>query len=179
MGILKNNTQLRNSLKGRLSTLLSNIDDIEETKAELFVKWCESKSKFYKDGILKSRYKALPNSMQRGDIVMCELGINIPPEFGNDGTGKHFVVVWGQQGHNLIVIPITKETPPKTNIYTIALGSITGMPSPNNYAKLDAIRTVSLRRISKVFGPKDGKIVEPKVRTIINTAMKNLFIDDN
>lgn len=176
MGTLKNNISLRNRLKGNLSTLLDNLDDIEDNKAERFVKWCQEKSSYYRDGILKNRYNPLPNSMKRGDIVMCELGINVPPEFGNDGTGNHFVIIWGQQGHNMIVIPTTKQKPPTSNIYTIELGVIDGLPPVVTYAKLDAIREVSLRRISRVFGATDGKIYNDAVVEKINESFKDLFI---
>lgn len=176
MGTLKDNIALRNRLKGNLSTLLDNLDNLEESKSERFIKWCQEKSTYYRDGILKNKYNPLPNAMKRGDIVMCELGINIPPEFGNDGTGKHFVIIWGQQGHNMIIIPTTKQKPPVSNIYTIELGLIDGMPPVTTYAKLDAIREVSLRRISKVFGQPDGKIYDETIIRKINNGFKNLFI---
>jgi uncharacterized protein YifN (PemK superfamily) len=177
LGKLKENQKLRNSLKGVLSTALSNLDELCENQAEMFVRWVQDKSLLYKRGLLKESYHPLPNKIERGDIVMCELGINVPFEFGNDGTGKHYVIVWAQQGHNLIVIPITKQAPPEANVHTIKIGEICGMPEKVNYAKLDAIRTVSLRRIHKVFGQKDGKIVDSKIIPIINKAIIELFTE--
>lgn len=177
MSLLKDNINKRNELKGKLDTVFSNMLELTVDKAELFVNWCMDKSSLYNKALLKKPYSKLPNNVQRGDIVMCELGINVPPEFGNDGTGRHFVIVWSQQGHNFIIIPITKQEPPKENIHTIKLGKISGMPAECNYAKLDAIRTVSIRRLGRVIGQKDGKITSETVRAKINEAILNLFVD--
>lgn len=57
------------------------------------------------------------------------------------------------------------------------MGSIKGLPSPKNYAKLDAIRTVSIRKLGRVIGTKDGKIVDEEIRKKINRAIQELFID--
>lgn len=177
MSLLKNDQNKRNELKGKLDTVFSNMLDLSVDKADLFITWCMDKSALYNKALLKKQYPKLPNNVQRGDIVMCELGINVPPEFGNDGTGRHFVIVWGQQGHNFIIIPITKQEPPKENVHTIKLGKITGMPAECNYAKLDAIRTVSIRRLGRISGQKDGKITNNDVRLKINKAILDLFVD--
>lgn len=178
MSLLRDDQSKRNELKGKLDTVFSNMLDLSVEKADLFIDWCMNKSALYNKALLKKQYPKLPNNIQRGDIVMCELGINVPPEFGNDGTGRHFVVVWSQQGHNFIVIPITKQEPPVGNVHTIELGKIDGMPAKCNYAKLDAIRTVSIRRLGRVIGEKDGKIVNADVRAKINNAISDLFVDN-
>lgn len=177
MNLLKDDPNKRSELKGKLDTVFSNMLDLSTDKAQLFIDWCMDKSALYNKALLKKPYPKLPNNIERGDIVMCELGINVPPEFGNDGTGRHFVVVWSQQGHNFIVIPITKQKPPADNTHTIELGAISGMPAICNYAKLDAIRTVSIRRLGRVIGQKDGKIVNADVRAKINNAILKLFVD--
>lgn len=177
MTLLRDDIAKRNELKGKLDTVFSNMLDLRTEKADLFIDWCMNKSVLYRDALLKNKYPKLPNNIQRGDIVMCELGINVPPEFGNDGTGRHFVIVWSQQGHNFIIIPITKQAPPESNTHTIKLGKIDGMPADCNYAKFDAIRVVSIRRLGRVIGQKDGKIVSPDIKNKINDAMKKLFID--
>lgn len=174
---LKDNPKECGKIKGKLDTVFSNLLDLEINKATLFAEWCQQKSSIYNKSLLKKAYPKLPNKIERGDIVMCELGINIPPEFGNDGTGRHFVIVWAQQGHNFIVIPITKQAPPKSNVHTIPLGAIPGMPQPNNFAKLDAIRTVSIRRLGRVLGNRDGKISDTNVKEKINHAILELFVD--
>ena len=174
---LKDDQHARGRLKGKLDTVFSNLLDLDVFKAELFIEWCQQKSVLYNKAILKKQFQKLPNNLERGDIVMCELGINVPPEFGNDGTGRHFVIVWAQQGHNFIVIPITKQEPPASNIHTIPLGAIPGMPQSKNYAKLDGIRAVSIRRLGRVLGNRDGKIKDNDVRKKINQAMLELFID--
>ena len=177
MDVLKHDINKRNELKGKLDTVFSNMLELNAEKASLFVDWCMDKSLLYNKALLKKPYQSLPNGMSRGDMVMCGLGINVPPEFGNDGTGRHFVIIWAQQGHNFIVIPITKQKPPKENIHTIELGKIEGMKADCNYAKLDAIRVVSIRRIGRVSGVKDGKITDDNVRQKVNQAIADLFVD--
>ena len=178
MRILRYDKNKRAELRGKLDTVFSNMLDLDVNKASLFVNWCMDKSSMYRDGILKNKYQRLPDNIQHGDIVMCELGINVPPEFGNDGTGRHFVVVWAQQGHNFIVIPITKQAPPESNKHTIKIGKIKDMPAECNYAKFDAIMVVSIRRLGRVIGQKDGKIVDENVRSIINDGFMKLFVDN-
>ena len=52
------------------------------------------------------------------------------------------------------------------------------MPAECNYAKFDAIRVVSIRRLGRVIGQKDGKIVDENVRSIINDGFMKLFVDN-
>ena len=47
--------------------------------------------------------------MKQGDIVIVDFGINIIQNLDDDTNG-HFALIWGQQGHNFIVIPLTKKT---------------------------------------------------------------------
>lgn len=129
MTILKNSLNERQRLKGDLATILGELDDLNVEDAREFVKWTCKKAMLYRKAILHSPYTNLPTNMQRGDIVLCDLGINIPPEFSDKETGRHFVVFWAQQGHNAIVIPITQEQPPTENVFTIPIGGITGLPS--------------------------------------------------
>lgn len=178
MGILKNNQTMINSIKGKLSTIEQTLEDIDDVPAQRFIDWMETKAELYKAGVLETKKQPLPYAMQRGDIVMCELGINISPEFGNDGTGNHYVMIWGQQGYNFIVLPITKHCPPSSNIHTIKLGHIDGMPEEINYMKLDAIRSVSIRRLSKVYTQPDGKIDGKQFIRQISDAILYLFVVD-
>lgn len=179
MATLKNSQTHRQQLKGDLASILGELDELEEDDARAFIKWTCKKAKLYKKAILCCPYSDLPRDMQRGDIVMCDLGINIPPEFSDRGTGKHFVVFWTQQGHNAIVIPITQKRPSESNVFTISIGDIPGLPNLQNYVKLDALRSVSLRRISRVYGETDGKLHSEKIVKIVKENMEKLFILSN
>ena len=100
MTILKNSLNERQRLKGDLATILGELDDLNVEDAREFVKWTCKKAMLYRKAILHSPYTNLPTNMQRGDIVLCDLGINIPPEFSDKETGRHFVVFWAQQLHS-------------------------------------------------------------------------------
>lgn len=176
MGLLKDNQDLVNSIKGKLSNIPQILENVDEESAKMFVDWIHNKATLYKAEKMDEQYQPLPNKMERGDIVMCELGINVPPEFSNEGTGNHYVMIWGQQGHNFIVLPITKHCPPTSNIHTIKLGHIDGMPEETNYMKLDAIKSLSIRRLGRVFGQPDGKIKGQKFIRQISEAMLYLFV---
>lgn len=177
MSFLKYDTLRRQKLKGDLATVLGILDDIDSADAELFIKWMGRKAQLYSDAVSYKPYHNLPSDLKRGDIVLCDLGINIPPEFSDKNTGRHFVVFWAQQGHNAIVIPITKRVSDQ-NKYTILLGAIEGLPEKDNYIKLDAIRSVSLRRISRVAGFRNGKISGEHIIPVIKEAIIKYFVDD-
>lgn len=160
--ILKNNTNKRNIVLGKLQDILNNLDNIDARKAEKLVDWFVEKSSYYnkiENNLLFQRY---PNNMKRGDIVLVQLGMNIFPELSDDDTGKHFCMIWAQQGQNFIVIPLTKHQQ-NANKLSADLGVIPDMPNGvNTYAKIDAIRSVSIRRLHKIQGLTDGKIVTSK-----------------
>lgn len=46
MALLKNNLEVRNKLKGDFSTILGELDEIEENDAIDFIKWMEKSAKY-------------------------------------------------------------------------------------------------------------------------------------
>lgn len=173
----KDNILLRQHAKGDLSTILGVLDELNSNDAIAFIKWTSKKAHLFKDALLNIPYTNLPHDMARGDIVLCDLGINIPHEFSDMNTGKHFVIFWVQQGHNVVIIPITSKCSEECNPFLIPIGKIPGLPQKYNYAKLDSIRSVSLRRISRISGLKNGKIHCDEVVPKINNALLNLFVN--
>ncbi len=100
------------------------------------------------NNLLFQRY---PVNMKRGDIVLVQLGMNIFPELSDDNTGRHFGMIWAQQGQNFIVIPLTKHSQ-TANRLSAELGIIPNMPNGViTYAKIDTIRSVSIRRLYKII----------------------------
>lgn len=160
--LLKNNTNKRNIVLGRLQDILNKLDNIDVRKAEKLVDWFVEKSEYYNKLENNLLFQRCPNNMERGDIVLVQLGMNIFPELSDDDTGKHFCMIWAQQGQNFIVIPLTKHSQ-NVNRLSADLGIIPNMPNGvNTYAKLDAIRSVSIRRLYRIQGVSDGKITTSK-----------------
>ena len=155
---LKNDINRKNTVLGRLQDVLNNLDNVDSKKAENLADWFVEKSAYYnkiENNLLFQRY---PANMKRGDIVLVQLGMNIFPELSDDNTGKHFGMIWAQQGQNFIVIPLTKHSQ-TANRLSAELGIIPNMPNGViTYAKIDAIRSVSIRRLYKIQGIPDGKI---------------------
>lgn len=178
MGLTKEESQIRERLKGSLLTVLGNLDNLEISDALSFTEWMITKSRLYAEGLLRKRFQALPEEIHRGDIVLCAFGTNVFPEFSDKELKHHFAIVWVQQGYNFIVIPITQKQPSKPNPFLIPLGKIPHLPAICNYAKLDAIRSVSLRRIARISGQPDGKIVYPEIKEKISLAFQSLYIDN-
>lgn len=173
---LKDSQTLRQKLKGDLATLLGTLDDLDVEDAQAFVKWTCKKANIYRKALIENTFSNLPENMCQGDIVLCDLGVNIPPEFSDIRTGKHFVIYWAQQGHNVIVIPITRKCHDSNNDFLIPIGKIDGLSDEENYIKLDSIRSVSLHRISRISGNKAGKIHSDIIVNIVKENMKKLFI---
>lgn len=175
--LLRDDVVLRQHLKGSLLTILGTLDDLNSQDAESFVKWTSKKAAIYKKALSEEPFPNLPNNMTRGDIVLCDLGINIPPEF-SDLSGRHFVVFWKQQGHCAIIIPITSKKPVSKNSSTISIGKVDGLKSEENYVKLDSIRSVSLRRLSRISGTRDGKIHSEIVKAIVIDGIRRELLCD-
>lgn len=155
---LKDDMNKKNSVLGRLQDVLNNLDNIDSRKAGNLADWFVEKSAYYNKIENNLLFQKYPNNMKRGDIVLVQLGMNIFPELSDDNTGKHFGMIWAQQGQNFIIIPLTKH-PQTSNRLSVELGIIPNMPNGVvTYAKIDAIRSVSIRRLYRIQGLPDGKI---------------------
>lgn len=178
---LKNDINKRNVVLGRLQDILNNLDAIESTKAENLVDWFVKKSEYYNKIHNKLLFQKYPNNIKRGDIVLVEFGMNIAPELSDDNTGKHFGLIWNQQGQNFIVIPLTKHAQPPSNKLSVNLGIIPGMPNGViTYAKLDAIRSVSIRRLFRIQGLPNGKLsINQQIQDKISNAILKEFVGYN
>lgn len=155
---LKNDINRKNVILGKFQDIINNLDQIDSRKAENLTDWFVQKSAYYNKIENNLLFQKYPVNMKRGDIVLVQLGMNIFPELSDENTGKHFGMIWAQQGQNFIIIPLTKH-PQTTNRLSVELGIIPNMPnSVMTYAKIDAIRSVSIRRLYKIQGMPDGKI---------------------
>lgn len=155
---LKKDIRKRNIVRKRLQDILKNLDNINSGKAEKLVDWFVEKSDYYNKIENNLLFHQYPDNMKRGDIVLVQLGMNIFPELSDDDTGKHFGMIWTQQGQNFIIIPLTKHPQSSNRLYA-HLGIIPNMPNGvDTYAKIDAMRSVSIRRLYRIQGLPGGKI---------------------
>ena len=175
---LKDDMIRRQHLKGDLSTILGILDFANCEDAEDFIKWMSKKAQMYQTASSPESHLRLPSNLVRGDIVMCDFGINIRPEFSDKGGRKHFAMFWSQQGHNAIVIPITTKFPGDQNKHTVPIGSINGFSEKENYIKIDSIRSVSLYRLSRIAGHRNGKIAAQHIIPKVKKALTEFLIDD-
>jgi uncharacterized protein YifN (PemK superfamily) len=176
---LKFNVEMQNSLKGKLASILSELKYVESRDADKIISWYLVKSKYFKKIFNNEHGNKYPDDMKRGDIVLLDSGINISPEFSDYDTKKHFVMIWCQQGQNFIVIPLTK-TPQNKNKLGVNLGIINGLPeNTDTYAKIDAIKSISIRRINRIKEYQLGKITitDAKILNKINAKILNYFVD--
>lgn len=179
---LKDDEQTKNKIKGIVSSVYGELGEVESFKALEFYKWMLSKAVYYKKHIFKDKFSHLPEKMERGDIVWVQFGINVGSEFSDFGTDGHFAMIWAQNGFEFIVIPISaEERKPEDNDYAINLGRIEGLPKDkDSYAKLDAIRSVNIRRIKRINGKKTGKIslktINPELITLVNLKIIDKLI---
>lgn len=159
MAKLVNDSIKKHVVLNKIQQIISKLDQIDSNKAEKLTDWFLTKTDYYYKIDNNRLFQNYPNNIGRGDIVLVQLGMNISPELSDDNTGKHFCLVWLQQGTNFIVIPLTKHPQPVSNRLAVPLGVIPGMPNGvATYAKLDAIRSVSIRRLYRIQGTTDGKI---------------------
>ena len=110
---------------------------------------------------MKEGYQTQPDNLSRGDIVWCEFGINVGAELSDYKTKGHYAVVWTIDLGNVIVIPLTSQKP-NSNELTFDIGVIKGLNEKDDvhsYLKVDAIRSVSKRRIGRIIGKENGKII--------------------
>lgn len=184
MGYLKDDISSVNSAKGKLSSIISELGEVDSKDALELIDWFLEKSKYYKKHKQKAKFQKLPNKMERGDIVWVNFGINVGDEFSDLGTNGHFAICWSQNGFQFVVIPISaEERHPKKNSFAVNLGQIPGLPSSKDtYAKLDMIRSINIRRIRRIKNQESGKIslkeLNPELIKYISKKIQEKFIDN-
>lgn len=109
MAYLKNDEESKNSAKGKLSSILSELGEIESSEALELIDWFLEKAKYFRKHRNREKFQKLPDKMERGDIIWVNFGINVGDEFSDIGTNGHFAIYWSQNGFQIIVIPISAE----------------------------------------------------------------------
>ena len=169
--------------KKKINTTLKNIENklnnIDIEVAEEYIEWIDKKTTYLKQSLDRSGYGPQPDDLKRGDIVWVEFGINVGTELSDYKTKGHYGVVWKVDLGNVIIIPLSsRETP--GSFLTFDLGIIEGLnekDSTHSYLKLDAIRSISKRRIAKMNNKESGKIhLDEEKIEMIKKAIFDSFV---
>ena len=174
-----------NNKKNRLfsrkifKSIESKLYGIDEEIANEYLCWLDKKTNYLKKTLDKEGYGLQPDILTQGDIVWVEFGINVGTELSDYKTKGHYGVVWKVDLGNVIVIPLSSNKSNGSNL-TYDLGIIEGLnenEKNHSYLKLDAIRSVSKRRIGRMNNKENGKLTLTGEKIeIIRRAIFNSFV---
>lgn len=165
-----------------LKNIKKNLINIDPSLAMQYLMWLDRKTLYFKDSVLKNGYGLQPDNLKRGDIIWVEFGINIGTELSDVFTKGHYALTWQVDLGNVVVIPLTSRNSYNSPL-CLNLGVIKGINDENptnSYLKLDAIRSVSKRRIGRIANVESGKIHldKSKIR-LVKKHIYTYFIEDN
>ena len=166
-----------NKVSKSIEKKLLNIDSEIATE---FIEWFDKKATYLKQYEQKSSYLPQPDDLKKGDIVWVEFGINVGTELSDRNKKGHYAVVWAIDLGNIIVIPLSSK-PIHNSKLSLDLGIIDELNLENenahSYLKVDAIRSICKRRISRMSKQQTGKItLSPQKVNMISNFLKNNFI---
>ena len=152
---------------------------IDEEIADEYLSWLDKKTTYFRNSIEKNGYGAQPDHLSRGDVVWVEFGINVGTELSDYKTKGHYAVVWAVDLGNVIVIPLSSRDAPGSEL-TFDIGVIPELnekdKETHSYLKLDAIRSISKRRVARMAGKLNGKITLSKENiSLVEQAIKFAF----
>lgn len=182
---MSTNHSKRNLVKKKQQKAFRYIEEslsvIDAEMALEYYDWLEKKTKYLKESYFHLSYGSQPDHLSRGDIVWVEFGINVGTELSDVHTKGHFAVVWCVDLGNLVVIPLSSRDAPGSAL-TFDLGVIEGLNEEDNeqhsFLKLDAIRSISKRRIARMNGKKGGKLtLLPEKIHLIEQAIRQSFLE--
>ena len=171
--------------KKKINTTLKNIENklnnIDSEVAEEYIEWIDKKTTYLKQSLDRSGYGPQPDDLKRGDIVWVEFGINVGTELSDHQTKGHYAIVWAVDLGNVIVIPLSSRPAPGSCL-TYDVGVIEGLVEEGvnykSYLKLDAIRSVSKRRIGRMPGKCGGKVtIDDKLLNTVQDIIRKNLVD--
>lgn len=162
-------------------SITKKLQNIDSEAALEYLQWLDRKTTYFRNSIDKTSYKTQPDNLTRGDVVWVEFGINVGTELSDYKTKGHYALVWAVDLGNIIVIPLSSRDAPGSAL-TFDIGVIDGLNINNveqhSYLKLDAIRSISKRRIARMVGKENGKItLKPETIEIVKKAIKMAFLN--
>jgi uncharacterized protein YifN (PemK superfamily) len=156
------------------------LKNINYELASEYLAWLDTKTSFYVDSILKKSYRPQPDNIMPGDVIWVEFGINIGAELSDHNTKGHYAIVILVSLGNLVVIPLTSKEN-SDSLFCFDLGYIPELGKDNNmhsYLKLDAIRSISKRRVGRMPNKESGKVhLNQKTMNKIYKAIKMSFLN--
>ena len=151
----------KKKINSTLKSIENKLNNIDIEVAEEYIEWIDRKTTFLKQSIERSGYGPQPDDLKRGDIIWVEFGINVGTELSDHQTKGHYAIVWAVDLGNVIVIPLSSRPAPGSCL-TYDVGVIDGLVQEGvnyrSYLKLDAIRSISKRRIGRMPGKNGGKV---------------------
>ena len=169
--------------KHAFNSIYKKLSSIDSEIAGEFIAWLDKKATYFKESINKSGYNTQPDNIKRGDIVWVEFGINVGTELSDFNTKGHYALVWAVDLGNIVVIPLSSRDAIGSNL-TFDIGVIPELneddSDTHSYLKLDAIRSISKRRIARMIGRDDGKITLSKENIkLVEEAIKVAFLNND
>lgn len=143
-----------------------NLVNLDPDLCLQYLLWLEKKTNYFRQSVLKVSYGSQPDNIKRGDIVWVEFGVNIGNELSDIFTKGHYALVWAVDLGNVVVIPLTSRNSYNSSL-CLDLGIIKGLNDDGitrSYLKLDAIRSVSKRRIGRMPNKPQGKLTLSEIQ---------------
>ena len=147
-----------------LKNIRKSLTNLDPDLCLQYLFWLEKKTLYFRQSVLKVSYSSQPDDIKRGDIVWVEFGVNVGNELSDIFTKGHYALVWAVDLGNVVVIPLTSRNS-YNSMLCLDLGIIEGLNDDSltkSYLKLDAIRSVSKRRIARMPNKTKGKIILSK-----------------
>lgn len=159
-----------------------NLVNLDPDITMQYLLWLEKKTLYFRQSLLKVSYGAQPDDIKRGDIVWVEFGINIGNELSDIFTKGHYALVWAVDLGNVVVIPLTSRNS-YNSMLCLDLGIIQGLNDDGltrSYLKLDAIRSISKRRIGRMANKQNGKLTLNDYQlNLVKEHICNYFIKED
>ncbi|MCH5180244.1 MAG: type II toxin-antitoxin system PemK/MazF family toxin [Erysipelotrichales bacterium] len=167
--------------KKAFKNIYKKLGNIESEIASEYLSWLDKKTSYFKDSVNKTGYNTQPDNLGRGDIVWVEFGINVGTELSDYNTRGHYALVWAVDLGNIVVIPLSSRDAIGSNL-TFDIGIIPELndedKEQHSYLKLDAIRSISKRRIARMTGRENGKISLSKENIkLVEKAIEVAFLN--
>ena len=176
----KRDIKARESFYKVTKSIEQKLLNIDSEIATEFLEWFDKKATYLKQSLQKSSYLPQPDDLKKGDVVWVEFGINVGTELSDRNKKGHYAVVWAIDLGNIIVIPLSSK-PISSSKLSLDLGIIDELnledSKAHSYLKVDAIRSICKRRISRMSKQSSGKVsLDDKTIEKISNFLKENFI---